>query len=38
MGKVVRFSEFDNYFNGLVSRGIKAEGTILDANIIIGVT
>ena len=35
MGKVVRFSEFDNYFNDLVSRGIKAEGTILDANIII---
>jgi hypothetical protein len=35
MGKVVRFSEFDNYFNDLVSKGIKAEGTILDANIII---
>jgi len=35
MGKVVRFFEFDNYFNDLVSRGIKAEGTILDANIII---
>lgn len=35
MGKVVRFSEFDNYFTELTSRGINAAGTILDANIII---
>lgn len=35
MGIVVRFSDFDNYFNDLISKGVKAEGTILDANIIV---
>jgi hypothetical protein len=35
MGRVVCFSEFDNYFHDLTTRGISVEGTILDANIII---
>ena len=35
MGKVVRFSEFDEYLLELKSKGIKVEGTILDANVII---
>ena len=35
MGRVVRFSEFDDYFRDISLRGIKTEGTILDANVII---
>lgn len=35
MGKVVRFSEFDNYLSELKANGTKIEGTILDANVII---
>lgn len=35
MGRVVRFSEFDEYLFNLKQNGIKAEGTILDANVII---
>lgn len=35
MGKIVRFSEFDNYFNNLLSNSREIEGTILDANVLI---
>lgn len=35
MGKVVRFSEFDNYLSDLRMEGVVIEGTILDANVII---
>ena len=35
MGKVVRFSEFDQYLAELISNGVKVDGTILDANVII---
>ena len=35
MGRVVRFSEFDEYFFNLKQNGTKVEGTILDANVII---
>ncbi len=35
MGKVVRFSEFDQYLAELKASGTKVEGTILDANVII---
>lgn len=35
MGRVVRFSEIDKYLAELNSKGLKVEGTILDANVII---
>ena len=35
MGRVVRFSEFDEYLFNLKQNGTKVEGTILDANVII---
>lgn len=35
MGKVVRFSEFDQYLAELKSNGVTVDGTILDANVII---
>lgn len=35
MGKVVRFSEFDNYLSELRIKGVIIDGTILDANVII---
>ena len=35
MGRVVRFSKFDNYLSELRKHDIKTEGTILDANVII---
>lgn len=35
MGKVVRFSEFDEYLEELKNSGVKVDGAILDANIII---
>ena len=35
MGRVIRFSEFDDYLYELKQNGIKVDGTILDANVII---
>jgi predicted nucleic acid-binding protein len=35
MGRVVRFSEFDEYLYNLKQNGTRVEGTILDANVII---
>lgn len=35
MGQVVRFSEFDDYLSSKRKSGIPANGTILDANVII---
>ena len=35
MGRVIRFSEFDDYLNEHRKNGVPVDGTILDANVII---